>query len=77
MANPNVNCLKGKRCPKCESYGPFNVVGEAVFLLSDDGTEDERDVGFHAKSSAWCKECGYAAKWKKFNDPEVKADEKA
>lgn len=41
--SPNVNCLEGKRCPKCGSYGPFEVVISMRVLLYDSGTVNAED----------------------------------
>lgn len=40
--NPNVNCLEGKRCPQCKSYGPFELSISTRVLLYDSGI---REVG--------------------------------
>lgn len=77
MSNPNSNCLAGKRCPKCKSYGPFDVVGTAVFTLSDDGTGDFRNVEFDGDSPAYCVGCNHGGVWKDFNDLEVTKAEAA
>ncbi len=41
--NPNVGCLEGKRCPRCGSYGPFEVVVSTRVLLYDTGTDVAED----------------------------------
>lgn len=41
--SPKVNCLEGKRCPKCGSYGPFEIVATVRILLHDDGTDNAED----------------------------------
>jgi hypothetical protein len=41
--NPNVNCLDGKRCPACGSYGPFEIVVSMRVLLYDNGTDNAKD----------------------------------
>ena len=41
--SPNVNCLEGKRCPECGSYGPFEVQVSMRVLLRDSGTDDAED----------------------------------
>jgi len=70
--SPNENCLEGKRCPKCKSYGPFRVVGTSTFLLHDSGTEDHDDIEFAADAAATCVECGHGGQWYKFDDPKAK-----
>jgi hypothetical protein len=41
--NPNVNCLEGRRCPGCGSYGPFEVVVTIHIMLYDNGTDNAED----------------------------------
>ena len=75
MSNPNANCLEGKRCPRCRSYGDFQVWGivRARFLLTDDGTaeEDECHTELGHDETAVCCECGYEDPWRNFNDPDA------
>ena len=67
MKNPNKNCLAGKKCPKCSSFGPFKVSGNAFFILYDDGTDGFEDVYFSEKSYTICLECRYFGKWGDFD----------
>lgn len=68
--NPNVNCLEGKRCPQCGSYGPFEVVVSMRVLLHDDGTDNAEDgtteYGEDAPTS--CRACGHEAKFGDFEE---------
>jgi hypothetical protein len=59
--SPNVNCLDGKRCPKCGSYGPFEVVVSMRVMLSDDGSDDAEDgaIEYDDDSPAVCYACLY------------------
>ncbi len=41
--NSNDNCLEGKRCPNCGSYGPFELVVSLRVSLYDSGTDDAED----------------------------------
>lgn len=66
--NPNVNCLAGKKCPKCGSYGPFYVNGSTTFKLHDDGTESHDDVEFAGGNFARCAGCGTSGAWSAFDD---------
>ena len=55
----NENCLKGFRCPSCESEGPFKIEARVVVMVYDDGTVDsgydtEWDDGSHCE----CFDCG-------------------
>lgn len=72
MPNPNVNCLAGRRCPKCKSYGPFDVVSSAVFTVNDNGTDDPRNIEWDGHNSTYCRACPFQGKWKDFDDPECK-----
>ena len=67
--NPNVNCLYGKRCPNCGSYGPFEVVVSMRVLLYDDGSGDADDgtTEYDGESPARCSNCGYEAKLGNFD----------
>lgn len=71
--NPNENCLAGKRCPNCGSYGPFKIVALTKCVLFDSGTNDSNDgsVEFDEGSSANCCRCNYARKWGEFDDEEA------
>ena len=57
----NENCLKGMRCPHCCSEGPFEIAMEAIYLMSDEGTEDVlSDMDYDMASYCGCRECGNA-----------------
>ena len=60
----NVNCLAGKRCPKCGSFGPLEVQVSMRVLLFDEGTDDADDgsVEFDDGSAAVCYACRYEGK---------------
>jgi hypothetical protein len=60
----NVNCLAGKRCPKCGSFGPLEVQVSMRVLLFDEGTDDADDgsVEFDDGSAAMCYACRYEGK---------------
>lgn len=36
MSNPNTNILEGMSCPKCGSYGPFEIAVLVTARVSDD-----------------------------------------
>lgn len=67
---PNVNCLRGKRCPNCGSYGPFEVVVSMRVLLYDSGADDADDgsVEFDDSAPTVCYECQYRGNFGQFND---------
>ena len=70
IKNPNSNCLEGRRCPRCGSYGPFEIAVQTWALLRDDGTDDPRDstVEFDEDSSAKCLDCEYEGKFGDFDE---------
>ena len=57
--NPNSNCLEGKRCPKCGSHGPFEIVVSLRVLLYDNGTDDAEDgtTEYGDDTPAMCPDC--------------------
>jgi hypothetical protein len=58
--SPNVNCLEGKRCPKCGSYGPFEIVVSMRVLLYDNGTDTvDGTTEYGDDTPATCKACGH------------------
>jgi hypothetical protein len=67
--NPNVNCLEGKQCPKCGSYGPFEVVVSMRVMLCDDGSGDADDgaIEYDDDAPATCYVCRYMAKFGAFD----------
>lgn len=66
---PNVNCLHGKRCPKCGSYEPFEVVVSVRVLLYDNGSDDAKDGSIECDDDAlaMCYACRYQGKFGEFN----------
>jgi hypothetical protein len=72
-ANPNVNCLDGRRCPACGSYGPFEVTVSMRVLLYDDGSDDADDgtIEYDDKSHAVCHDCGREGRLGDFSRPRV------
>jgi hypothetical protein len=65
----NVNCLGGKRCPKCGSNGPLEVQVSMRVLLYDEGIDDADDgsVEFDGGSAAMCYVCRYEGKLRDFD----------
>ena len=54
----NENCLKGISCINCGSTAKFEIQATAVFTVTDDGTEEYRDVEWGPDSICTCMECG-------------------
>jgi hypothetical protein len=68
-SNPNTNCLDGKRCPKCGSFGPLEIVVSMRILLFDTGSDDAQDgsIEYDDEAPAKCSACQYEAKLGDFN----------
>jgi hypothetical protein len=68
--NPNVNCLEGKRCPNCGSYGPFEIVVSMSVLLHDNGTDSAQDgtTEYGGDTPTTCCSCDYEAKFDDFDE---------
>ena len=68
-ASPNVNCLDGKRCPKCGSYCPFEVVVSMRVLLYDNGSDDAENgsIEYDDSALAMCHACRCEEKFGEFN----------
>lgn len=69
-ANPNHNCLQGKRCPECGSYGPFEVAISMRVLLLDSGTDDAEDGAIEFDDDSWtiCYTCRHEGKFGDFSE---------
>lgn len=69
-ANPNHNCLEGKRCPECGSYGPFEVAISMRVLLLDSGTNDAEDGAVEFDDDSWtrCCACRHGGKFSDFSE---------
>ena len=68
--SPNVNCLEGKRCPKCGSYGPFEIAVSMRVLLYDNGTnsaeDDTSEYGEQARTK--CYSCRHEGQFGDFDE---------
>jgi hypothetical protein len=66
--NPNVNCLEGKQCRKCGSYGPFEVVVSMRVMLYDHGSGDAEDgaIEYDDDAPTMCYVCRYKGKFGDF-----------
>lgn len=62
----NRNCLKGMRCPKCRSEGPFRVQATSIFLVYDDGTDSHEDTEWEPESYCACVACQHEATVREF-----------
>jgi ribosomal protein L37E len=58
--SPNTNCLEGKRCSACGSYGPFEVAVKMRVLLCDSGIDSAPDpaIEYDDNAHATCRSCG-------------------
>jgi hypothetical protein len=68
--NPNVNCLEGKRCPNCGSYGPLEIVVTMRVLLYDNGTDNAEDgtTEYGDDAPTTCCACQYEATFGDFDE---------
>ena len=68
--SPNVNCLEGKRCPACGSFGPFEVVVSVRLRLYDNGTDsaDDGTTEYGEESPASCLACGHEGTFGDFDE---------
>jgi len=62
----NTNCLEGIRCPECGQTDRFEIVGTAVFDVTDDGTDNFHNVEWDNESSTCCPDCGHRGKLDEF-----------
>lgn len=67
---PNTNCLAGVQCPNCGHTSGFRIVGTAEFLVTDDGTDEFKDVEWTGNSAITCNLCGHVGKVSQFTKPE-------
>jgi hypothetical protein len=67
--NPNVNCLEGKQCPKCGSYGPFEIIVLMRVMLYDDGIgdADEGAPEYNEDAPTTCYVCRFQEKFGAFD----------
>lgn len=72
--NPNQNCLVGKRCPECGSYGPFEIVVSMDVLLYDSGAGDAEDgsIEYDDESLTRCYTCRHQGKFCDFDERQEK-----
>ena len=68
MTNPNTNCLRGMRCPKCGSYGPFQIECTCLAEFNDDGTLGATDFDWDDHHSCFCVECDRGGQVKAFKE---------
>lgn len=68
--SPNSNCLEGKRCPTCGSFGPFEILVSMRVLLRDNGTDDAMDssIWYDNDAPAKCVSCQHEGKFGEFDE---------
>ena len=71
---PNINCLEGKKCPKCGHEEEIVVCVSMWVSLRDDGTDPFADstkhcvdVEYDDDSDARCPECDHCGKLKEWD----------
>lgn len=64
----NTNCLKGKKCPRCGSDGPFQVSVSVWILLYDSGADDAEDssIEYDDASPTICSTCRHRGEFRDF-----------
>ena len=71
----NENCLAGYRCPKCGSYGPFNMSTHCTTVWFDEGTDESFDFEIDGRGFCHCLNCGAFQPVCDFKDPDYKNGE--
>lgn len=67
----NSNCLEGMACPICGSEGPFEIAIDTVYLVDDEGTQEQLgDSTWDNDSYCGCRECSHSAKVSDFSTSE-------
>jgi hypothetical protein len=56
----NINCLAGMQCPKCRSFGPFNIAVKTMMKVFDNGTDGHGDKDWDTGSFCECCECEFS-----------------
>ena len=56
---PNENCLKGMRCSKCGSEGPFKINVSAMAVIHDDGVAEYTEPDWPDHTFCACNQCGH------------------
>jgi len=51
---PNENCLRGMRCPKCKSEGPFSISASTWVTVTDDGIQATDDIAWNDNNTCLC-----------------------
>lgn len=46
-------------CPKCGSEEPFRILGTALFIVNDDGSDEFKGLEWENTSSCTCIKCGH------------------
>ena len=62
----NENCLRNIACPKCGHERKFSIVASAVFVVTDDGTDEFQNVEWNDDSEIQCGDCGLFGKVRDF-----------
>jgi len=56
--NPNKNCLEGMQCPKCRSFGPFQIEITTIMMVDDEGVDEQcGDNEWNDESYCQCTDC--------------------
>ena len=71
---PNSNCLIGMRCPKCGSFGPYEISGGCEVEVGDDGTAEAVNFTWDDSTYCRCRKCGNLKKVGDFKENWVVVD---
>jgi len=71
----NENCLAGIVCPACGSDGTFNIVVSALATVTDDGTDDMRDIDWDEDSYISCMACHHTGTVREFQVKDASTEE--
>jgi hypothetical protein len=70
----NQNCLEGFRCPSCGYEGDFLIESKTMFRVTDDGAEQQGDVGWSDSSLCICGKCPHHGTVEEFTRPPIPSD---
>ena len=70
----NTNCLEGFKCPSCGWTEDFIIHAKSMFRVTDDGAENQGDVGWDEDTLCICGKCPHHGTVKEFTAPPLPPD---
>lgn len=71
--NPNEGVLEGMKCPKCGSFGPFQIEITTVMIVNDEGVDEQcGDNEWNDESYCQCLDCDNSGTVATFSGEEAK-----